>query len=69
MVRKTRPRRLVAAATLLLALVLPLICTAAEITGRCIRVADGDTITVLTPANRQIRVRLACIDCPERGYP
>ena len=44
--------------------------SAAEtLSGRCIKVADGDTITILTPAKRQVRIRLACIDCPERRQP
>ena len=34
--------------------------------GRVVNVDDGDSITVLTPGNRQIRVRLYGIDCPER---
>ena len=53
-------------ATLLLVAVLVATSAAQTLTGRCVRVADGDTITVLTPAKRQVRVRLACIDCPER---
>lgn len=35
------------------------------IAGRVIRVADGDTITILDADNRQQRVRLATIDAPE----
>jgi endonuclease YncB( thermonuclease family) len=35
--------------------------------GRVVAVADGDTITVLDPSNRQIRVRLAGIDAPEKS--
>jgi len=37
-------------ATLLLVAVLATTSAAQTLTGRCIRVADGDTITVLTPA-------------------
>ena len=36
---------------------------------RVISIADGDSITVLTSDNRQIRVRLYGIDCPERKQP
>jgi|SRR6516164_2785759 len=35
--------------------------------GRCVGVADGDSIRVLSPDNQQIRVRLAFIDAPEKG--
>lgn len=37
-----------------------------EITGKVVKVADGDTITVLAPGNQQVKVRLYGIDCPER---
>lgn len=33
--------------------------------GKVIRVADGDTITLLDSSNNQIRIRLYGIDCPE----
>lgn len=35
--------------------------------GKVINVADGDTITVLTSNNQQIKIRLYGIDCPEGG--
>lgn len=35
--------------------------------GKVIRVADGDTITVLDSLNHTVKVRLYGIDCPERG--
>ncbi|MDR4483175.1 MAG: thermonuclease family protein [Nitrospirales bacterium] len=34
---------------------------------KVVHIADGDTITVLNEAKRQIRIRLNGIDCPERG--
>lgn len=36
---------------------------------KVIKIADGDTITVLREGNVQIKIRLADIDCPERGQP
>ncbi|MDR2916184.1 MAG: thermonuclease family protein [Tannerella sp.] len=36
-----------------------------EITGKVVRVADGDTFTLLSNNNEQIRVRLYGIDAPE----
>jgi endonuclease YncB( thermonuclease family) len=40
----------------------------ADLTGRVVSVADGDTLTVLV-GSRQVRVRLWGIDAPERGQP
>ena len=37
--------------------------------GRVVKVADGDTITVLDAANVQHRIRLDKIDAPEKGQP
>lgn len=42
---------------------------AAELLGRIVAVADGDTITVLDSDKRQHRIRVAGIDAPERGQP
>lgn len=39
------------------------------ITGRCVGVLDGDTISVLTPDKQEVRVRLAGIDAPEKAQP
>lgn len=39
---------------------------ASEITGRVVKVSDGDTITALASGNRQAKIRLYGIDCPER---
>lgn len=41
--------------------------SATEILGRVVAVSDGDSITVLASDNRQVKVRLAGIDAPERG--
>jgi endonuclease YncB( thermonuclease family) len=34
-----------------------------------VAVADGDTLTLLTPAREQVKIRLAEIDTPETGQP
>lgn len=41
----------------------------ASLTGRVVRVIDGDTLVVLTKSERTVRVRLAGIDAPEKGQP
>jgi len=48
-------------------LLIPSIAFNATIYGKVISVTDGDTITILTPQNKQIKVRLAAIDTPEKG--
>ena len=39
----------------------------AEIRGRVVRVADGDTLTILDAANAQHKIRLYGIDAPEKS--
>lgn len=36
------------------------------VTGKVIRIADGDTITLLDENKQQLKIRLYGIDCPER---
>jgi endonuclease YncB( thermonuclease family) len=47
-----------------------MLCTqsgADTLTGRVVRVTEGDTIVVLDDSNSQHKIRLAGIDAPERG--
>ncbi len=46
---------------------IPLPAAAQSIEGRVVGVSDGDSITLLTPGNRQLKVRLDGIDAPEDG--
>jgi micrococcal nuclease len=38
-------------------------------TGKVIKVKDGDTVVILDSLNVQHTIRVADIDCPERGQP
>ena len=46
-------------------LLMSLACSAAELTGRVVKVQDGDTITILDANRTQHKIRLAGIDAPE----
>jgi endonuclease YncB( thermonuclease family) len=37
--------------------------------GKVVKIADGDTLTLLTQSNQQVKIRLAGIDAPERKQP
>ncbi|MEN8131694.1 MAG: thermonuclease family protein [Pseudomonadota bacterium] len=39
------------------------------LTGRVVKVAEGDTVTVIDASNTQHRIRLQGIDAPERKKP
>ncbi len=53
----------------LVLLLLPRAAWSQELTGRVVRVVDGDTLVVLDATHTQHKVRLAGIDCPERKQP
>lgn len=40
---------------------------AQTLTGKVVRVADGDTVTIQTPGNQELRIRFQGIDAPERS--
>ena len=59
--------RLALSLLLCLLLAAPALAATPHFTGHVISVADGDTITVLTPDMQQIKLRLYGVDCPEHG--
>ncbi|MEP3482761.1 MAG: thermonuclease family protein [Fuerstiella sp.] len=40
-----------------------------EVTGKVIKIVDGDTIDILTADHKTLRLRLNGIDTPENGQP
>jgi len=54
-------------------LCLLIVCTntvlAESLSGKVVKIADGDTLTMLVAGNRQIKIRLAEIDTPESHQP
>jgi endonuclease YncB( thermonuclease family) len=50
------------------ALICPSLLYAASFQGKVVGVSDGDTLKVLKDA-KQVKIRLAAIDCPEKGQP
>lgn len=55
--------------TFLIVCTLPACGQATELTGQVVRIADGDTFTLLLENKEQVRIRLHGIDTPERGQP
>jgi endonuclease YncB( thermonuclease family) len=52
-----------------LCLLLPLWAAAETLTGRVVKVTDGDTLTLLDASQTQHKIRLAGIDAPESRQP
>jgi micrococcal nuclease len=51
-----------------LVLLLPIYCLA-QINGKVVKIADGDTYTLLNEKNEQLKIRMHGIDCPEKVQP
>ena len=69
--RTFQPFRLLGASALsavALALSCSLSAHAQQLSGLVVRIADGDTLTILV-GERQVRIRLAEIDAPEKAQP
>ena len=52
-----------------LLLLFTLSAQAEALEGKVVKIADGDTLTLLTPSNQQVKIRLAGIDTPEKKQP
>ena len=52
-----------------LLLIFTLSAQAETLEGKVVKIADGDTLTILASSSQQIKVRLAGIDTPERKQP
>jgi endonuclease YncB( thermonuclease family) len=55
--------------TLVLLITLASPALAEELRGRVVGITDGDTLTLLTPERREVKIRLAEIDTPESRQP
>ncbi len=69
-VNACNPASVLMIGTLMAMLLFSLAVQAGEsLTGKAVRIIDGDTLVLLNEDNQQIRIRLAGIDTPERKQP
>ena len=68
MSNRESPLTSIARLLVLLVILSPTLC-AADLSGRVVAIADGDTFTLLTADQQQVKIRLAEIDAPESGQP
>lgn len=61
--------RLIKFTTTLILLLLTFTAQALTLQGKVVHIADGDTLTILTITNQQVKIRLAGIDTPEKAQP
>lgn len=54
---------------LALLLILPILLSAKTLTGKIVKIQDGDTVTLLDNTNTQYKIRLDEIDAPEKKQP
>ena len=48
-------------------LIIPLLLPAQVLRGHVVKIADGDTFTLLVNGREQVKVRIDGIDAPEKG--
>ena len=66
---KIKPLTFLLSLTFLLFFSIPPLVLAATLQGKVVKVADGDTITIMDDSGNKHRIRLGGIDAPEKDQP